>query len=64
MVPLHPDSRPLTTMSIDIARYQRTQLPMGMNVTSNVFQKKLDEIFQNVQGATGIADDMIISRKS
>ena len=64
MVPLHPDSRPLTCMSIDIGRYQWTQLPMGTNVTSNVFQKKLDEIFQNVQGVTGIADDMIIYRKS
>ena len=30
----------------------------------NVFQKKLDEIFQNVQGITGIADNMIIYRKS
>ena len=56
MVPLHPDSRPLTCMSIDIGRYQWTQLPMGLNVTSDVFQKKLDEIFQNVQGITGIAD--------
>ena len=37
---------------------------MGMNVASDIFQKKLDEIFQNVQGVTGIADDMIISGKS
>ena len=37
---------------------------MGMNVASNVFQKKLDEIFQNVQGVTGIANDMIIYGKS
>ena len=37
---------------------------MGMNVASNVFQKKLDEIFQNVPGVTGIADDMIIYGKS
>ena len=64
MVPLHPDSRPLTCMSIDIGRYQWTQLPMGTNVTSDVFQKKLNEIFQNVQGITGIADDTIIYRKS
>ena len=64
MVPLHLDLRPLTCMSIDIGRYQWTQLPMGMNVTSDVFQKKLDEIFQNVQGITGIADDMIIYGES
>ena len=63
MVPLHPDSRPLTCMSIDIGRYQWTQHPMGMDNTSDVFQKKLNEIFQNVQGITGIADDMIIYRK-
>ena len=60
MVPLHPYSRPLTCMSIDIEIFQWTQLPMGTNVASDVFQKKLDEIFQNVQGVTGIADDMII----
>ena len=64
MVPLHPYSRPLTCMSIDIGRFQWTRLPMGTNVTFNVFQKKLDEIFQNVQGVTGIADDMVIYGKS
>ena len=37
---------------------------MGMNVASDVFQKKLDEIFQNVQVVIGIADDMIIYGKS
>ena len=37
---------------------------MGTNVTSNVFQKKLDEIFQNVQSVTGITDNMIIYGRS
>ena len=64
MVPLHPESRALTCMSLDIGRYQWTQLPVGTNVTSDVFQKKLDEVFQNVQGITGIADDMIIYGRS
>ena len=36
MVPLHPESRPFTYMSLDIGRYQWSQLPMGTNVTSNV----------------------------
>ena len=39
MVPLHPESRPLTCMSLNIG-----------NAASDVFQKKLDEVFQNVQG--------------
>ena len=37
---------------------------MGTNITSDVFQKKLDEVFQNVQGVTGIADSMIIYGRS
>ena len=37
---------------------------MGTNIASDVFQKKLDEVFQNVQGITGIADDMIIYGRS
>ena len=64
MVPLHPDSRPLTCMSIDIGRFLWTLLPMGMNDTSDVFHKKLNEKFQNVQGVSGTADDMILYEKS
>ena len=33
-------------------------------VASPVFQKKLDKIFHNVPGVTGIADDMVIYGKS
>ena len=63
MVILHPDSRPLTCMSIDIGRFhahgfQWEQLLPLMS------SKKLNEIFHNVPGVTGIADDMVIYRKS
>ena len=64
MVILHHDTRPLTCMSIHIGRLQWTWLPMGTVIASHVFQKKLDEIFHNVPGATGIADDMFIYGKS
>ena len=64
MVRLHPDSRPLTCMLIDIGRFQWTWLPMGTIVASDVFQKKLDELFHNVPGVTGITDDMVIYGKS
>ena len=37
---------------------------MGAVVASDVFQKKLDEIFHNVPGVTGIAEDMVIYGKS
>ena len=37
---------------------------MGTNNDSDVFQEKLDEVFQNVQGITGIADDIITYGRS
>ena len=63
MVVLHPDSRQLTTMALHIGRFQWTTLPVGFIVGQDVFQRKLDAIFLDVPGVTGIADDMIIYGK-
>ena len=60
MVELDPESRKYTMMALDIGRFQWTRLPMGSIVTQDVFQRKLDAIFLNIPGVTGIADDMII----
>ena len=60
MVELDPESRKYTTMALDIGRFQWTRLPMGSIVTQDVFQRKLDAIFLDVPGVTGIADDMVI----
>ena len=64
MVELHPDLRKLTTMALDIGRFQWTRLPIGSIVAQDVFQRKLDAIFLSVPGVTGIADDMIIYGKT
>ena len=37
---------------------------MGSIIAQDVFQRKLDAIFLSVPGVTGIADDMIIYRKT
>ena len=34
---------------------------MGVIIASDIFQKKLDSILIGMNGATGIADDMIIN---
>ena len=60
MVELDPESRKYTTMALDIGRFQWTRLPMGSIVAQDVFQRKLDAIFLDVPGVTGIADDMVI----
>ena len=64
MVELDPESRKYTVMALDIGRFQWTQLPMGSIVAQDIFQRKLDAIFLDVPGVTGIADDMIIYGRS
>ena len=64
MVELDPESRKYIMMALDIGRFQWTQLPMGSIVAQDVFQRKLDAIFLNIPGVTGIADDMIIYGRS
>ena len=64
MVGLHPDLRKLMTMALDIGRFQLTRLPMGSIIAQDVFQQKLDAIFLSMPGITGIADDMVIFRKT
>ena len=60
MVELDPELRKYTTMALDIGRFQWTRLPMGSIVAQDVFQRKLDVIFLDVPGITGIFDDMVI----
>ena len=60
MVELHPESRKLSTMTLDIGRFQWTRLPMGSIIAQDVFQRKLNSIFLDISVVTGIADGMII----
>ena len=61
MVVLHPDSRKLPCMVLPFGRFQWTRLPMGTVVAQDIFQSNLDSIFIGMEGATGIADDMVIA---
>ena len=64
MVELDPESRKHTMMALDIGRFQWTRLPMGSIVAQDIFQRKLDAIFLDIPGVTGIADDMVIYGRS
>ena len=64
MVELDPESHKYTTMALDIGRFQWIRLPMGSIVAQDVFQRKLDAIFLDIPGVTGIADDMVIYGKT
>ena len=64
MVELHSESRKLMTMALDIGKFQWTRLPMGSIIAQDVFQRKLDAIFLDVPGITGIAEDMVVFGKT
>ena len=51
-------------MALDIGRFQWTQLPMVSIIAQDVFQRKLNAIFLDVPGVSGIADDMVIYGKT
>ena len=61
---LHPESRKYTCMALDIGRFQWKRLPMGTVVASDIFQRKLDSIYIQLSGVTGIADDMVVYGRS
>ena len=50
-------------MALPDGRYQWKRLPMGCSVASDVFQRKLDQVYHGLPGVTGIADDMVIYGK-
>ena len=52
-VELHPDSQLYTAMSLPSGRYVWTRLPMGLVVSSDKFQKKLDAVYNGKPGVTG-----------
>ena len=53
-----------TAMLLPSGTYVWTRLSMGLMVSSDEFQKKLDAVYNGKQGITGIADDMVITCKS
>ena len=48
-------------MELPFSRFQWTRLPIGTVVAQDIFQSELDSIFIDMEGITGIADDMVIA---
>lgn len=64
LVPLDEESSRLCTFSTPWGKYRWTRLPFGLTVSGGVFQEKMDAIFGNLEGLSGIADDTFIHRES
>ncbi|KAL5017694.1 hypothetical protein ScPMuIL_005222, partial [Solemya velum] len=60
-VRLDEASSKLTTMITPFGRYRWTRLPFGLKVSSEIFQRKLDEALGNLGGVFCIVDDVIVA---
>lgn len=59
-VRLDEESSKLTTMLTPFGRYRWKRLPFGLNVSSEIFQRKLCEALKGLDGVFTIADDIIV----
>lgn len=60
-VRLDEESSKLTTMITPFGRYQWKRLPFGLKVSSEIFQRKLDEALGDLEGVFNVVDDIVIA---
>ncbi|GFR91026.1 polyprotein [Elysia marginata] len=63
-VKLDEKSADLTTMITPFGRYRWKRLPFGLSVSSEIFQRRLNEALEGLHGCINVADDMIIHGRS
>ena len=57
---LTKDSQKYTTFNSPFGRYKYLRLPFGIKSSSEVFQKTISQILENIDGCEVIADDILI----
>ena len=62
-IPLHEESRILTTFITPFGRYCFTRLPFGINIAPEIFQRKMHELLDGLEGVAGYMDDVIVHGK-
>ena len=59
-IKLDDHSSYLTTFNTVFGRYRYLRLPMGIRSSQDIFQRKIDETFENLDGVTSIIDDLLV----
>ena len=60
-IKLHKKSSCLMTFSCPLGRYQCIRPPLGAASVGNMFQKKIDKVFDDIPNVFGISDDILIA---
>ena len=58
--PLDDESSKLTTFATPWGRYKWKRLPFGLKVSSEIFQKRLHQALDGLEGVRCVADDIIV----
>ena len=59
-ISLSKESRPLTTFLLPQGRFRYCRCPMGLNASSDHYNKRSDEIFRGLPGVLKLIDDILI----
>lgn len=59
-IPLHPDSCKLTTFITPFGRFQFKRLPFGITSAPEIFQRKMMETLQGLEGVEVFMDDILV----
>ncbi|KAL9965833.1 hypothetical protein ACROYT_G029685 [Oculina patagonica] len=59
-IPLHPDSRPLTTFSTRVGLFRFRRLNFGISCATEIFQKKVSDAIQGIPCVKNISDDIYV----
>ena len=59
-IPLAPESRTLTTFITPFGRYQFNRLPFGISSASEIYQKRMQEILDDLTGVICMQDDVLV----
>ena len=59
-VQLDDESSKLTTFDTPYGRYRWKRLPFGVSVASEIFQKRLNQVLDRLDGLLTVHDDMVI----
>ena len=63
-VELDDESNKLCTFSTPWGKYRGKRLPFGLSCSGDMFQEKMDNVFGNLDGLSGIANDTFVYGKS
>ena len=57
---LNEESSKLCTFNTPLGRYRFTRLPFGIKSAPEVFQKKMSQVLEDIDGAEAIVDDILV----